>query len=52
MSDRLILCVCTASCMEGDSVMDTFSCTESDCVVGAVIGHVVCRESRTVGWYQ
>ena len=30
--------------------MDTVSCTE--CVVGAVIGHVVCGLSRTVVWYQ
>ena len=52
MSDRLTLCVCTASCTEGDCVMDTVSCTERDCVVGAVTGHVVCRLSRTVGWYQ
>ena len=29
--------------------MDTARCTERDCVVGAVIGHVVCKLSRTVG---
>jgi hypothetical protein len=52
MSDRLTLCVLTASCTEGDCVMDTVSCTESDYVVVAVIGHVVCKLSRTVGWYQ
>ena len=52
MPDRLTLCVCTASCKEGDCVMDIVSCTDSECVVGAVIGHVVCRLSRTVVWYQ
>ena len=52
MSDRLALCVCTARCTEGDCVMDTVSCTERECVVGAVIGHVVCSLSRTVGWFS
>ena len=63
MPDTLTLCVHTASCMEGDCVMDTVSCTERgcvmdtvscmerDCVMGAVVGHVVCRLSRTVCWY-
>ena len=32
MPDRLTLCVCTASCMEGDCVMDTVSCMASNCV--------------------
>ena len=43
------MCVCTASCTEGDCVMDTVSCTERDCFVGAVIGQVVCRLSHAVG---
>ena len=51
MSDRLSLRVCTASCTEGYCVLDTVSCTEIECVVGVVIGHVVCRLSRTVGSY-
>ena len=37
--------------MEGDCVMGAVSCMERDCVVGAVIGHVVCGLSRTVGWF-
>jgi len=52
MPDRLTLCVCTASCMERDCVTDTVTCMETECVMGAVVGHVVCRLSRTVGWYQ
>jgi hypothetical protein len=48
MSDRLTVCVYTASCTEGDYVMDTVSCMERHCVVGAVIGHVVCRLSGLV----
>jgi len=31
--------------------MDTVSCTERDCVMGVVVGHVVCRLSRAVIFY-
>ena len=41
----------SVSCTERDCIMDTASCMERDGVMDTVVGHVVCRLSRTVGWY-
>ena len=47
MSDLPYVCVLLAVRKE-TCVMDIVSCKERDCVVGAVIGHVVCRLSGLV----